>query len=367
MNDETAPSRIRISYNLLVEETPRTNPHSQVARNMASKLLTGLLLFVGLTCIRQPAQVRGQDGGQMPVARDASSAPTDGKKTQSPDTNSRANPVIIPFRLTTQNIISVPAIVDGRIALNLMFHTAVDSVSLTKATTSQFPELNFNQTVESSTWGGRSSVRSGKTTIAIGSLPRQEVVIFEDQNSGAETNGKFGPEQLGSAVIEINYTESKIRLWSEVPNSVQKDQSGWQRIPLSRESGMMLLSADVVANQQTASNKFLIHSGYNGFALLDNNFVSKNGFLNDLPVEKESQLSDAAGNKITTKQIQLPQINVGNTTLKSVPASFFDGSIGSQRYSVLGADFLARFNWVFDLDSNHAYLQQVAKPKATPS
>lgn len=55
---------------------------------------------------------------------------------------------VIVFRMTPANNISVPATLEGRIALNLMFHTAVDAVSLTKQTTARYPELDFTQQVK---------------------------------------------------------------------------------------------------------------------------------------------------------------------------------------------------------------------------
>lgn len=52
---------------------------------------------------------------------------------------------VIPFRLTKWNNLSVPATLNDTIALNLMFHTAVNDVSLTKAATERFPEIALDQ------------------------------------------------------------------------------------------------------------------------------------------------------------------------------------------------------------------------------
>lgn len=269
-------------------------------------------------------------------------------------------PKVIPFRMTSANNISVPVVLDGRIALNMMFHTAVESVSVTKETTSSYPEITFDGKVESESWGGRSETRIGKASLAIGSLAAQGVSIFEATNSGRGTDGKFGPEQLQSSVFQLDFTASEIRLLSSVPAEIAAEQGGWKKLNLRRKSGMMFVSCNLSSQQQAASAEFLLHSGYSGFGLLSSQFASDTPFLGNLTVEDQSSILDAAGNKLTTKLIHVPGFQFGETSMQQVPFSFFDGAIGKQQYNVLGCDFLRRFNWYFDLDADRVYLQQNA-------
>ncbi|MEL6106019.1 MAG: thioredoxin family protein [Planctomycetota bacterium] len=267
---------------------------------------------------------------------------------------------VIPFRMTPANNLSVPSVLDGRLALNLMFHTAVDAVSLTRATTKLCPELLLDKRVGSETWGGASVVRFGESRLAIGPLAAQRVTVFEDAKSGDGTDGKFGPEQLGSGVFQIDFERSQIQLWSKVPQDIAKEQAGWKRLPMRRESGMMFVSGDLSSGQQGAPTEFMLHSGYSGFGLLSSGFVSDTPFLNELPVESQSSLMDSAGNRLTTKLVHVPQFRMGDESVKSAPFSFFDGAIRSRQFNVLGCDFLRRFNWCFDVEAGDVYLKKNA-------
>ncbi|MEM7312616.1 MAG: thioredoxin family protein [Planctomycetota bacterium] len=268
---------------------------------------------------------------------------------------SQGQPQVVPFRLTRWNNISVPATLNKSISLNLMFHIAVDSLSLTKATVERFPEIVLNQNVDVKSWGGQSTSRFGKGhSLRIGQLQSRPVTVFEDLHSGHGTDGKFGPEQLKSRILKIDFDQSEIRLLPKLPRGVQD----WQKVRLETERGMMFISASVQSGEKNASHKFMIHSGYSGFALLDDEFAGKHAFLKELEIIDESSVKDSAGNELTTKKVSLPKFAVGETEFSNVPVSFFSGAIGKQKFSVLGGDFLKRFNLILDMDSQTLYLQR---------
>jgi len=267
---------------------------------------------------------------------------------------------IVPFRMTSANNISVPATLDGRIALNMMFHTAADSVSVTKKTASSYPEISFGGRVESETWGGKSEVRYGQASFAIGSLAAQQTTLFEDVNTGHDTDGKFGPQQLQSSIIQLDFAASEIRLLSDVPAEIKSEQAGWKKLNLRRESGMMFVSGELFSKQQDASADFMIHSGFSGFGLLSGELASNHPFLTELPVIDKRSIVDAAGNKLATKRVHIPSFQINGETMQQVPFSFFDGATAKQQYNVLGCDFLRRFNWCFDFNEECAYLKKNA-------
>ena len=262
---------------------------------------------------------------------------------------------ILNFRMTESNNISVPAILNDAIALNLMFHTAEDSVFLTQATTTQYPEIVLDQQGASESWGGRSEIRFGKARLAIGSLAAEQVTIFEDMHSGKNTDGKFGPKQLHTRVIELDFEASQMRLWQQVPSEVTANATDWNSLELHRDSGMMFVSGKLFSNEAEASAKFMIHSGYSGFGLLCRQAVKDIPFLGTLPIEKESSVLDSAGNKLVTKQISVPKFQFGPVNLPAVPFSMFDGAIRQQEFNILGMDFLQRFHWCFDLEADRVY------------
>ena len=265
-----------------------------------------------------------------------------------------ANQTIIPFHLTKWNNISVPATLNDRFAVNLMFHTAVDSVSLTKATTEKFPEIVFEKQANIESWGGKSTSRVGSTKLTIASLPANKVTIFEGLHSGHDTDGKFGPPQLHASIFSVDFDKEQIQLLQKLPQNL----SGWQEVKLDLDSGIPFITADVGERSRQVSHRFMLHSGYSGFVLLDDVFVSQHEFLNELEVVKQSELKDSAGNILVTKEALLPEFRVGDTTFISAPVSFFSGAIGRQKFSVLGGDFLKRFNLLFDFEKGKLYLKK---------
>ena len=261
---------------------------------------------------------------------------------------------VIPFRLTKSNNISIPATLNNSIALNLMFHTAVDSVSLTKATTERYPELTLNQDVNLNSWGGQSKSRFGTgIPLRIAGLEPQHISVFEDLHSGHETDGKFGPEQLSSKLLAIDFDRSEIRLLSTLPSNL----SEWQKLGFENDRGMMFITATVEGEDSSASHKFMIHSGYSGFALLDDSFAAQHPFLKELEVITHSELKDSAGNKLETIKVRLPKFKIGETMFEDAPVSFFSGAIRGQKFSVLGGDLLKRFNLIFDFETQSLYMK----------
>lgn len=263
--------------------------------------------------------------------------------------------VVIPFRLTQWNNISIPVILNDRVALNLMFHTAVDGVSLTKATTERFPEISLDQEADVESWGGRSKSRFGTGhSLKIGELHLSSMTVFEDLHSGHGTDGKFGPGQLECNRLLIDFDRSEIHLLSELPS----DLSDWQKQSFEIDRGMIFITASMMEGDSQATHKFMIHSGYSGFALLDDEFVASHPFLKDLDVVSESELTDSAGNKLKTTQAILSKISIGEYEFQDAPVTFFSGAIGRQKFSVLGGDVLKRFNLVFDFDNQTLYMKK---------
>jgi hypothetical protein len=102
---------------------------------------------------------------------------------------------------------------------------------------------------------------------------------------------------------------------------------------------------------------FLIHSGYSGAVLLDDQFVLDNRMDTALKTFGVTQLQDSYGNSIRIKRAFLPQLQLGKQTLARVPAGFFEGALGTQKMSILGGDVLKRFNMIIDAERAYIYLE----------
>ena len=110
----------------------------------------------------------------------------------------------IPFTLTEHNNISVACVLNGHDSIQLMFHTAVNSVSLTEEATQKLEKLQLNDSTQVKSWGGTTGSRFGTSNaLQLGNLQFEDLTIWEDKHSGHHTDGKFGPNLFAGKIIEI--------------------------------------------------------------------------------------------------------------------------------------------------------------------
>ncbi|HTF30529.1 MAG TPA: retropepsin-like aspartic protease [Flavitalea sp.] len=263
--------------------------------------------------------------------------------------------VSIPFRLTADNNLSVRAVLNKIDTVELMFHTAASSVTLTEEATKKAHSLKFGRTDSVKSWGGggNSSRFSESNSLQIGDLQWENMPIWENKNSGPKTDGKFGTDLFKDKVIEVDFDKGMITLHSKLPNKIKR----YEKLNLSFSDDMMFLEAGCEIGKEIYKNKFLIHSGYSGAVLLDDKFIAENKIEQKLKVIDEKELKDSFGNIIKTKKTILPAFVIGNHKLVEVPAGFFSGAIGRQKMSIIGGDILKRFNIIIDAQRQFIYLK----------
>jgi hypothetical protein len=262
----------------------------------------------------------------------------------------------IPFHLTEYNNLSVKTIINETDTVNLMFHTAANSMTLTEEAVKKLKSLRFTENTDSiKSWGGQanSSRLSKGNLIRIGSLTWNDVSIWENINSGQHTDGKFGIDLFKGRVIEIDFDNSMIRLSKKLPEKIK----GYQKVKLVRKDGNLFIEAACKTRDSTFKNIFLIHSGYAGALLFDDQFVKDTKLNAQLQVTGEKTLKDSFGKTLKTKQAVLPGLFIDNLKLVDVPAGFFEGAVGRQKFSVLGGDVLKRFNMIIDANREYIYLK----------
>jgi len=260
----------------------------------------------------------------------------------------------IPFILTTSNNISIQATINQKDTLNLMFHTAVNSISLTTDAAKDLSSIQFDQSENVKSWGGEHTAQYAEGNIVqIGSYLNESETIWLSKHSGPGTDGKFGPNFFGNHILEINYDQNILVVHEDLPHLT----NAYSKETYTTRQGMMFLKGKSRIDQEDFENEFLIHSGYAGTLLFDDEFVAKHKFGTSLEIIEESELKDSYGNIIKTKKAILPLMSIGNITLENLPIGFFDGAIGRQKMSVLGGDILKRFNIIIDPISSSIYLQ----------
>lgn len=91
--------------------------------------------------------------------------------------------------------------------------------------------------------------------------------------------------------------------------------------------------------------------------MYSNEVVKSNKLNQVLTIYKEQELMDSQGNKIISKQAILPYFHFANTVLKDVRVGFFDRDTRVQTNNYFGADLMKRFNWIFDVKNEKAYIK----------
>lgn len=260
----------------------------------------------------------------------------------------------IPFELTLHNNISIAAVLNQRDTVQLMFHTAAGSMTLIKKAAEQLSSVKWDTSEEVESWGGKSEARfSENNTLQIGGFKWDSIAIWENENSGPETDGKIGPNLFTGKVMEINFDKQILILQDSLPLKI----NAYEKLPLIYENGFMFIVAKSRVGGKDYENRFLIHSGYGGTILYDDNFVAKSNIGEEITIIDEQELKDSYGNVLKTKKGILPKFFIGEEEFKDMPVGFFEGSIGRQKMSVLGGNLLKRFNLLISVDRANIYLK----------
>jgi hypothetical protein len=259
----------------------------------------------------------------------------------------------IPFLFTAHNNIVVKAVLNHTDAFNLMLHTAATDVFLTEEAVRKATSVKFTKAAQLQSWGGQTDARySLSNHLRIGGLQWNDVKVWEDKNSGFDTDGKFGLDLFKGRVVEIDFDQQRLTVFDRLPSKAAK----YQRLKLDNADGNLFVEASCVIDGAAYPNRFLLHSGYSGGILLDDAFVARTGLDGKIKITDESSLKDSFGNTIKVKKAVLPTLVLGNLQFQNVPTGFFSGAIGRQKMSVMGGDVLRRFNIIFDLTSHSLYI-----------
>lgn len=261
----------------------------------------------------------------------------------------------IPFQLTSYNNIAIKAILNKKDTLQLMFHTAANALTLTEDALKKIKDLKFDRTDSVKSWGGANNTSrySPNNTLQIGSLTWANIPLWEDKNSGQQTDGKFGPSLFENKVLEIDFDKQLITVADQLPAKVKN----YEKLKLSFEQEMMFVEAEAHTGKDSFKNKYLIHSGYAGAVLFDDQAVANYKIADQLTITDEKQLKDSFGNVLKTKKAILPSFALGKQKLDNVSVGFFEGALGRQKMSIIGGDVLKRFNIIIDGKRQFIYLK----------
>jgi len=260
----------------------------------------------------------------------------------------------IPFTLTEQDNLAISVRLNGADSLVLMLHTAANSVTLIREATQRLPDMQWADGGNVESWGGSQESRySPANTLEIGNLRWDSLQIWENQHSGPGTDGKFGPDLFAGRVIQLDYNAGQMILSDELP----ADLSGYQSVPLQNDRSLWFLPGTSLLGDSLIEHHFLIPTGYGGTLLFDDAFVAAHQLGQYVTITDEQTLRDAYGNAVVTKKGLLPTFRIGTHPLTDLPVGFFEGAIGRQQWSVMGAALLKRFQVILPADRSVIYLR----------
>ncbi len=254
------------------------------------------------------------------------------------------------FDVNKHNNIVLDAVLNEQDSLRLMFHTGISDVSVIEGSTSGLSWVEADS-VES--WGGTSEARvSISNQLRLGKYFWEDVNIWECQRSGPDTDGKIGLSYFSDKHVEFDFNGSQLITHNTLPETI----SEYLRCPLINEDGALFVELSFQIDNNSYQQRFLLHSGYGGCLLLDDAFANEHQLSEKLEIIDQSVLKDSYGNEITVNKAILPNISWNEITLEEVPVGFFAGKIARQHISVLGADFMRRFQIIVDADREFVYI-----------
>jgi len=256
------------------------------------------------------------------------------------------------FNLNKHNNICIKARINNSDTLSLMFHTSSTGLTVTKESLKEKILLKDKQNTNIQTWGGRADAEfSEHNTLFINKLKWEDITIFVNENSGPDTDGKFGYDLLAKKIVSLDYDKNLIIVNENLPKNLKE----YQKMNLFFSNGSMFIEGKLIIGDEVFQDKFMFHSGYGGAILLDPQIAEKYD-MKSLKTISTSELKDSFGNVFKIETKLLPKAKIGKKTLKNLPLSFAARS-SNIPMKVFGNDLLKRFNVIFDFQKNEIYLK----------
>jgi hypothetical protein len=259
----------------------------------------------------------------------------------------------IPFTLTNYNNISIQTIVNQRDTLNLMFHSGVGSVYVTKDGLAKTKYLKVDKSGQVTSWAGRAEAGSSTfNSLRVGNFECDSLEITIDEQSGRGTDGKFGFSFFDNSVLEVNYDLSQLIIHQKLPKSMK----GYVKLPLEFVNSSFFLDTKIKIKDKVYADKFMFHTGYSGNLILGTQFMDKHQLRGQLDTLGVTELKDSYSNIMKNITTKIASLRVGESDFVDIKGSVMDKKVRFPT-SVLGNDVLKRFNVLVDFQHDFIYLK----------
>lgn len=246
----------------------------------------------------------------------------------------------IPFRLTKHNNIILKTVVNEKDSLDLMFQISMNDAAISPNRKNSVSSIEFQNEI------------SRNNSIQIGNLKRENILFYDNEYSGHESDGKIGKSIFQNQLFAIDYDNSQFIIYQTLP-----DLEDYIELPLFVDQKFFFVLADNVFEDQQNEMYFLLQSGFSGAIMYSNDMAEKHQLAKILTITNEQEFQDSHGNKATSKQGILPYLKFNHIVFKNLPIGFFEGNARVQSYNYFGADLMKRFNWIFDVENEKVYIK----------
>lgn len=246
----------------------------------------------------------------------------------------------IPFRLTKHNNIILKTVVNDKDSLDLMFQISMNDAAISPNRENSVLSIEFQNEI------------SRNNSIQIGNLKRENILFYDNEYSGHESDGKIGKSIFQNQLFAIDYDNSQFIIYQTLP-----DLEDYIELPLFVDQKFFFVVADNVFEDQQNEMYFLLQSGFSGAIMYSNDMAEKHQLAKILTITNEQEFQDSQGNKATSKQGILPYLKFNHIVFKNLPIGFFEGNSHVQSYNYFGADLMKRFNWIFDVENEKVYIK----------
>lgn len=274
----------------------------------------------------------------------------------------------IPFEMVGTYVVIKVKINDSS-PLNLILDSGIRNTLITELLPGDNITLNYSNVKDLIGLGGGEYLEaytSNFNSLKIGKIRLEHKTVFvlkEDifnlgKHTGTKINGLVGIDFFQDYVVEINYTDRKVRFYK---TDLFAEPKGYDKIPLTIEGQKMFVKLSVLETDSTKKEvNMLIDTGAElnaWFQTYKNESVKtpKNGVRATIGQGLNGEIVGTIG--------RLPQICFGNYCFKNPIVSFPDSaSIAdivekSERDGTVGSQLLSRFNYFIDYSQKQFYFK----------
>ncbi len=262
-------------------------------------------------------------------------------------------PSKIPFTMSSDGKIHLPARINGSEPLDLMFDTGADTTVLFKSAIDKGVKVSFDGMIENSGFGGtshRNTSSDNRLDLAQLHWGHESILYIEKQADKAD--GIVGFNVFEDKVIAIDYDAGIITVYDSLPAKLPN----YAKLPLKWQGATPMIQATVYTGQSSSTGWFVLDTGSNASLHLASSFAKTNNLYGTMKTLGSSRSGGVGAQVIENEVDLLPRLEIGNTFFGNLPIDVEERSSGGTA-SHIGMEVLKRFNTVLDFQGNAMYIQ----------